>query len=221
MIERLVPPSIATAEAFADVADSEMFPAEAAIVARAVEKRRREFGTVRHCARQALAALNVTAGPLLPGKHREPLWPDGIVGSMTHCAGYRAAAVARSTDITGIGIDAEPNAPLPDGVLDSVSCARERELLAALPVDDKSPVHWDRLLFCAKESTYKIWFPLTRRWLGFEDASVVLEPDGSFSVRLIDRVLTVAGSTYRTLRGSWLVERELILTVITLSATVS
>ena len=46
-------------------------------------------------------------------------------------------------------------------------------------------VHWDRVLFSAKESIYKAWFPLTGRWLGFEEASLSIDPAaGTFAARL-------------------------------------
>lgn len=72
-----------------------------------------------------------------------------------------------------LGIDAEPHAPLPDGVLDHTSIEAEREVLATRDTE----LHWDRLLFCAKEATYKAWFPITQRWLGFEDAHITFERD--------------------------------------------
>ena len=51
-------------------------------------------------------------------------------------------------------------------------------------------LHWDRILFCAKEATYKAWYPLTRRWLGFEDAHIVFDVDagrhlGAFVSRIL------------------------------------
>ena len=87
------------------------------------------------------------------------MWPAGIRGSMTHCAGYAAAAVGPISRISAIGIDAEPDAPLPDGVLDLVATAAERDRLAVTPRKPDIP-HWDRLLFSAKEAVYKAWFPL-------------------------------------------------------------
>ena len=60
-----------------------------------------------------------------PGAKREPLWPAGVVGSITHCDGYRAAAVARATDLATVGIDAEPHEPLPDGVLAAIALPAE------------------------------------------------------------------------------------------------
>jgi 4'-phosphopantetheinyl transferase EntD len=122
--------------------------------------------------------------------------------------------------VPGLGIDAEPHAPLPPGVADRVTRAEERESLAALAAAQPG-VHWDRMVFSAKESVYKVWFPLTGRWLGFEDASVAPRPDGTFSVRLVDRVLPVAGTMASSLSGRWLVERGLMITALVLPSAVS
>src|SRR5688500_16527321 len=92
MLEELVPTSVATAEAFEDDGAAPL-PEERNLVARAVEPRRREFGTTRACARTALGRLGVDPVPIPRGPGGAPRWPAGIVGSLTHCAGYRAAAV--------------------------------------------------------------------------------------------------------------------------------
>src|SRR5688500_12466696 len=102
MIATLVPAS-ASAEMFSDAPESTMFSAEADAVAGAIAERRREFGTVRYCARRALRQLGVPPVAILPGADRAPRWPAGVVGSMTHCAGYRAAVVARSHELGGVG----------------------------------------------------------------------------------------------------------------------
>jgi hypothetical protein len=86
---------------------------------------------------------------------------------MTHCSGYAAAAVGRLQRISAIGIDAEPDAPLPDGVLDLVATPAERDRLAMTQHEPDSP-NWDRLLFSAKEAVYKAWFPLVGEWLEAE-----------------------------------------------------
>ncbi|HTF48232.1 MAG TPA: 4'-phosphopantetheinyl transferase superfamily protein [Pseudonocardia sp.] len=215
MIEKLLPAGVACAEAFTDVAESLMYPEEAAEVAKAVEKRRREFGTARHCARRAMAELGVAPAPVLPGERREPIWPAGVVGSMTHCAGYRAAALALAEGMHSIGIDAEPHAPLPDGVLGAIARDEELPRLAKLAAAEPS-VHWDRMLFCAKESVYKAWFPLARRWLGFEEASVTLESTGDFHAELLVPGPRVDGVELRGFTGRWLVEADLLITAICL-----
>lgn len=166
MIASLLPDSVVAREAFTDPPEPVLLPEEVAAVARAVDKRRREFGTVRHLARQAMRALDLPEVAILPGERGAPTWPDGLVGSMTHCDGYRASALARRKDIISLGVDAEPHAPLPDGVREIVARPEEQKWLSSAP----DGVCWDRLLFSAKESVYKAWFPMTGRWLDFSEA---------------------------------------------------
>jgi 4'-phosphopantetheinyl transferase EntD len=187
------------------------------LIARSVAKRRNEFITVRYCARLALDQLGVAAGPILKGEKGEPCWPDGVVGSLTHCDGYRGAVVGLIGQVRSVGIDAEPHGVLPDGVLDAVTLSAERRELAAMP----DGLHWDRILFCAKEATYKAWYPLTRRWLGFEDAHVVFDVDptgttGEFVSQILIDPAAVAGPPLEALRGRWSVREGLVLTAIVL-----
>ncbi|MEU6169515.1 4'-phosphopantetheinyl transferase family protein [Streptomyces tanashiensis] len=147
------------------------FPEEEALMARAAPGRRREFATARRCAHRALAALGVAAAPLLRGRRGAPAWPPDTVGSITHCAGYRGAAVAPAARFLALGIDAEPHAPLPAGVREAVAFGPEEARLRALTAR-RPDIAWDRLLFSAKESVYKAWSGYGGAWLGFEDAEV-------------------------------------------------
>ena len=184
MIEQLLPAGVAVVEAFQDNPDEPIFPGEEDLIAKAVEKRRREFITARRCAREALATFGHAPTPIRSGSGREPQWPVGVVGSITHTANFRAAAVAPRSLVESIGIDAEPNEPLPDGVEDEVSIAGEPEMLAKLACAYPA-THWGRVLFSAKEAVYKTWYPLTGRWLGFESASPTIDPEGTFAARLL------------------------------------
>jgi 4'-phosphopantetheinyl transferase EntD len=180
-----------------------------------VDKRRREFTTARACARTALASLGFAPAPILPGERGAPQWPPGSVGSITHCAGYRAAAAAHACDVLTIGLDAEPDEVLPGGVLEAVSLPGERERLRDLAAAAPG-TSWDRLLFSAKEATYKAWFPLARCWLGFEDADVTINAaDGTFETRLLVAAPTVGDSPLAGFTGRWLARDGLILTAIT------
>jgi 4'-phosphopantetheinyl transferase EntD len=218
VIGEILPDVAASAEAFGDPPGAALFPAEEALIARAVQKRRLEFTTGRHCARTALGALGVAPAPILRGQAGAPQWPTGIVGSITHCAGYRAAAVARAGQLRAIGLDAEPAQPLPGEVLGLVALpgerARLRDLAAAAP-----GVCWDRLLFSAKESAYKAWFPLARRWLGFADADITINAaDGTFLVRLLVAPPESSGVPPAGFSGRWLSRDGMILTAITVQA---
>jgi 4'-phosphopantetheinyl transferase EntD len=212
MIERILPPGPAVAaELFTDET-VDLFPAEQEVIARAVDKRRREFTSVRACARRALAELGQPPAPLIPGERGAPRWPDGITGSMTHCDGYRGAVLAKTTDLASIGLDAEPNLPLPQGVEKTIALPAERDHVAEL-ARSQPAVCWDRLLFCAKESVYKAWFPLTGKWLGFEQARITFlatatATDGTFAARILIPA-PITGFT-----GRWLCAGRHILALI-------
>lgn len=210
-------PALAAAELYTDPPDLAPLPEEEPLIAKSVAKRRNEFITVRYCARQALSELGVAPAPILKGEKGEPCWPDGVVGSLTHCEGFRGAAVGRHEAVRSVGIDAEPHDVLPNGVLDAISLPAERVELQAMPTG----LHWDRILFCAKEATYKAWFPVTRRWLGFEDAHITFHVDdggmsGGFESRILIDPVARSGPPLEMLSGRWSVRDGLALTAIVL-----
>lgn len=220
MIAQLLPAAVRAVESFGELPGAALLPEERALVAKAVPKRVAEVTTVRACARRALGELGLPPAPILTGPSREPLWPAGVVGSLTHCAGYRAAAVARAAELAAVGIDAEPHDELPEGVLERVALPPEQAMLAALPPG----VHWDRLLFSAKESVYKAWFPLAGRWLGFEDARLEFVPGpdpaaGTFTATLLVGDLPAVGGTAVTgFAGRYAVAAGLLVTAIAVPA---
>ncbi len=156
--------------------------AEAAIVARAVESRRQEFGVGRACARRALGRLGIAVHTIGSHPERDPVWPDGVVGSITHTVDSSgrlrcAVAVASATVAAGIGIDAEPATPL-DAELMTLVC-RPGEVA---PGDAEAA----KIVFCAKEALYKAIFPLTRRFLEFSDVETMVSlPTGTFLARAV------------------------------------
>lgn len=211
----VLPAAAVTAVRFDDDGAGPLHPDEEPAVAKAVATRRAEFTTARRCARDALTALGAPVGAVPVGEKRSPVWPAGVVGSITHTAGFRGAAVAWSTDLRSVGIDAEQHGPLPDGVLEAVSAAGERDVLARLAAEHPG-VHWDRVLFSAKESVYKTWFPLTGRWLGFEEAFLTPGADGTFHAQLLVPGPVVDGLTVSEFHGRWAVRGEHVVTAIAL-----
>ena len=214
MIRELLPEGVAAAEVRGDDPDARLLPEEEAVLERGIPKRRREFTIGRSCARTALAELKFPPGPILPGSHREPTWPAGAVGSITHCREYCAAAVAPASRFASIGIDAEVHAELPEGVLERISVPEER---ARLEARAGGGTWWETVLFSAKESVFKAWFPLARRWLGFEDACVDLDPEeGTFHARLLVPGPEVRGRPSTGFGGRYLVRDGLVVTAVVL-----
>jgi 4'-phosphopantetheinyl transferase EntD len=212
----ILPAGVESQECFGEASGGVLFPEEEKIIAHAVKARRRDYATVRSCARACLQRLGYPPVPILPGVGGAPTWPAGIRGSMTHCAGYAAAAVGSISRFSAIGIDAEPDAPLPDGVLDLVATPAEQDHLAVIQLGPDGP-HWDRLLFSAKEAIYKAWFPLVGEWLDHQQAEIIFEPqDGTFAALLSRDGLIIDGRPIRRLHGRWIQDRGILLTAVVL-----
>ncbi|QES52809.1 4'-phosphopantetheinyl transferase [Streptomyces venezuelae] len=213
MIADLLPPPVAAWESSQDHPEFVPHRAETASLLSSASRRRGEFGNGRYCAHRALERLGTPAGSIPVGERGAPSWPRSVVGSITHCRGYTAAAVARRGEIAALGIDAEPHLPLDAEVLEFVAGPEERahvaELLAGRP-----EVRWDRLLFSAKESVYKAWFPATGRFLGFRQARVRFDaPAGTFSAEVPG-----APAVPARLTGRWRVSGGVLVTALAVPA---
>ena len=179
-LHAVLPPGMVGAAVVGDWANARyggdlvLFPEEEAALGRVGPARRWSFTAGRTAARHALAQLGVRAAPILPGARGEPRWPAGVIGSITHCRGYAAAVAAPAGRVPSVGIDAEPNDALPPIVLRRIALDAERAELRTMA--GGGAVHLDRLLFSAKESVYKAWYPLTGAWLGFDDVVVTIDP---------------------------------------------
>lgn len=213
VIADLLPTSVSAAETRELGRERPVLPAEAAAIERAVGKRRREFTAGRACAHAALAALGLAATPIASGERGEPLWPEGVVGSITHTKGYCACAVARGGDVLAVGIDAEPAGPIKPRVLTAI--ARPEEIAHVDARGRQEPgVPFDRLLFSAKEAVFKAWFPLERGHLGFKQAAVrfAIEQRWFEAVVLTDRTRPRAAPA--VFFGRWDVRDGLLATTV-------
>jgi 4'-phosphopantetheinyl transferase EntD len=216
LIGSLLPTRVVAAESAGDAygAGGGLFPAEKEAVRTAGPGRQADFTAGRLCARAALARLGVPVTPILPGPAGEPQWPAGVTGSITHCAGYRACAVALTTDVTAIGIDAEPGEPLPSGLLEAVAPPPERARIAELSAAVRA-VPWDRLLFSAKEAACKLWYPLTGQWPALHDVAASLAAGGTFTVRMRGAGPGARPWPQSRIEGRWVARGGLIVTAIT------
>ena len=149
-----------------DVHEAELRPEEEEAVRRAVPDRRAEFARGRACARAALVRLGHAPVAVRAGPEREPMWPDGVVGSITHARDRVAAAVASAPRFEALGIDVEILRPLTADVRDQVVLPEDR-----VEAGDAG----DLVVFSAKEALFKAVYPGSRVWMGFD--AVVLRGD--------------------------------------------
>jgi 4'-phosphopantetheinyl transferase EntD len=168
-----LPGEVLSATSEPDARVEDLYPEEAALVARAVEVRRGEFATGRLLARALLTRLGCAAAPLLSRADRSPAWPDGVIGSITHTHGLCAAAVARSGGaVLGLGIDVERAAPLEEPTARHVLTGFERQSLGSLSAAERA--QQAMIAFCVKEAIYKCLYPVGNVGLGFADVEVIL-----------------------------------------------
>ena len=169
----MTPPGVACSVHSTDCEPEPLWSAELAAAELMSAKRRHEFSVGRHCAREALARLGHVPAALPVGPGRAPVWPAGIIGSISHTSGIAVATVARQTQLRSLGIDVESADPLEPGLLEMVCREDER---TALAVSGLEPGLAAKLVFSAKESIYKCLWPLTGVFLEFHALGISMDP---------------------------------------------
>jgi len=169
-LARLVPPEVALA--MVDPTDAEpLYAAEEEAVSRATLKRRQDFRAGRAAARSALRQLGVADVGIPRGADGLPRWPDGFVGSISHCPGRGGAAVARVTEVAAVGLDIEVRRRVHSRLVAAVSTPRERAWMSA----SGTTLEAATLVFSAKEAVYKCVYPVMRARLAFADVEIVAD----------------------------------------------
>jgi len=182
LITRRIPEQPGLLVRAAGVADRTdlLFPEELAIVTGAVDKRRAEYSTGRWLARELMAELELPSSPIPRGENREPLWPAGVAGTITHAGEVAVASVARREHVRAVGLDLEVWTRMEEKLHRRVFTDRERRQLESLPAEAPG------MLFSAKEAGYKATFPLAGRFVGFQDAEAEVDWDaGEFRFRYV------------------------------------
>jgi 4'-phosphopantetheinyl transferase EntD len=184
LVESLFPGGVAAAELRAPGDPAQLDPEEALSVARAVPKRVGEFAAGRLCARSALARFGIASFAVRAARDRQPLWPAGLVGSITHTQGFCAAVVGEQARFVGLGLDSENADAVSPDLWPSICIAAELAWIASLPARQRTRAA--TLVFAAKEAFYKCQYPSTGEWLSFSDLRIVPRErallEGSFDV---------------------------------------
>jgi len=205
----LFPAAVVAVSTETDRLTGVLHPHEVENIRHTVAKRRDEFTLGRLCAREALARLGIQRFPLLVGPNREPRWPPGVTGSITHCEGFCGVAVARAP-IRAIGIDAETRAPLPAEIMELVCTPDERRRLTRYAHPEAA-----KLIFSAKESVYKCQFPLIALPLDFAEVEITLDEEaGEFVAEIHTQIRTP--SDLRVFRGRFAISAGHVYTAVVL-----
>jgi 4'-phosphopantetheinyl transferase EntD len=156
---------------------------ELELIANSIDKRAREFSTGRHCAHLAMQQLGVEPEALLKGSRREPLWPHGIIGSISHCRDLAGAAVAKKSGMQSIGFDVENRKRLDPRIARHVCTPEESAWLAAQPSNIQQLALL--LIFSVKEAVFKCAYQATGIALHFRQCEIVPDfAEGTATVRV-------------------------------------
>jgi len=148
----------------------------------AVPQRLAEFARGRSACRDAMRGLRHPAAAIPVGADRAPVWPAGLTGSISHCAGACLAVLGPRAEWAGLGLDIEPARPLPADLWPFILLPEER---AALPV--QTPGLAALAIFAAKEAAYKAQYAMSRTLFDFQALSVTLAP-GRFTACFVAAV---------------------------------
>jgi phosphopantetheine--protein transferase-like protein len=185
-IAALFPDCVATSCRRIGQSAIDLFPQEQEFIKKAVDKRRSEFAAGRACAREALCAIGFAPMPILQNDARAPLWPDGTLGAISHSHTWAGAAVTRSPDLCGIGLDIETIKRVNLDIARMVLTQQETNFYAALPDAEKK--QYLALVFSAKEAVYKCLSPVSAIRIGFKDALVQQTDGHKFEVFMSGRI---------------------------------
>jgi phosphopantetheine--protein transferase-like protein len=177
-------------------------------------KRSAEFSFGRYCAHRALSKFEMESVPILRiAETREPCWPESVRGSITHSEGFAAAAVGLAKDVSGIGIDLESLSRVVDfNIRRHVCVDKEREFLESLPTEQAN--RYLRIIFSAKESIFKCFFPISQTYLYFQDAEIIIDENNSeFSFSLLKACTGITSAGFQH-SGRFSIKDDLLLTSI-------
>ena len=174
-LPKLFPSAVVVVAADDAMWETPALAAEETFIRNAVEKRQRGFRAGRACAHQALARLGVTETAVPVGARGAPVWPSGIIGSISHCSDRCLAAVAHAGPLAGIGFDVERWGEVKTELGHLICRPDERAWIAARGNDAQ---RWLALFFSAKESVYKCVYPILEEFIEFHDVRIVPDEQG-------------------------------------------
>ncbi|MCA9400017.1 MAG: 4'-phosphopantetheinyl transferase superfamily protein [Candidatus Omnitrophica bacterium] len=151
----------------------ELYPEEAASIQKATKKRQKEFTSTRLLAKKLLKQYHVDHFPILMGDHREPLWPEHLCGTISHCPLLCAVAVAEKKHFRSLGCDIEIIDRVDYKIHTHICQDKEWDWITLLPLEEQQK--YFALIFSAKECFFKWQFPLSHHWLNFKDTFITID----------------------------------------------
>lgn len=186
---------------------------EKQLVSDAPLKRRQDFATGRWCARQALKKIGIPPTSISVGVHREPIWPKGITGSISHTEGYYCAAVSPVKSALGVDAEELKNSFTFNNVKTICTSHEYKRITSTQKKFINFTCH---IVFSAKEAFYKSVHPITRKTIGFKDVEVEINWTNSSYEILLLKGLSGDLTSGRRFRGDYWMNQNVVITLIAL-----
>lgn len=141
-------------------------------LSKAVAKRQGEYLAGRVAAKLVLEALSSPILQVGSGEDRAPIWPEGVLGSISHSKGVAMAMATSTQECAGIGVDLEHfmSAKQEQELQTHILGELDKPMFEKLAAQLQCPL---TLVFSAKESIFKALYPSVKRFFGFEAAALI------------------------------------------------
>lgn len=160
----------------------ELMPNEKLLTSKFSEKRIKDFSTGRFCARKAMEHIGHERSEILMGTDKQPIWPNGLVGSISHTSALTGAIVGFSSQIKAIGLDIETIGKITPEMWGLLYTKNEKDFLNTLPLEQVP--YYTTLFFSFKESFYKMQHPITKTYLDFIEVEIS-RLDAQFTIKVL------------------------------------
>lgn len=216
MLYQLFPECVKTCSNNPQNVSGDLLPEEAKLVEKAVDKRVREFKAGRLAARQLLNEFDIHDFPILAGSKREPLWPEKYCGSISHTDQFCGAAIASKNEIQSLGLDIERVGRLKPDTWRYTCTPQELEWLHTLPQSQQEM--FVSIIFSSKESVYKLQYPLTHQWAGFQDVHIHIDAtQQTFQAEFLKTISPIFTTGF-SLSGNYRLHNNLVMSGVSLPA---
>lgn len=182
-------------------------------------KRKNEFTCGRIIAKDLLELIGIRNFPVLRGRLGEPIWPEEVAGSISHCDDKCFVAISRKKYFTSIGVDIDSVEDLPIHLIDSVCTASEKQWIRSMQCQG-TICPYTKMIFSAKESAYKCIFPFVQNYIDFIEVEITFGiPDYSFRVKLVPSMRKhLSLPMLSNIQGYVFLDKKHILTLAALAA---
>lgn len=186
---------------------------ESVFINNAVEKRKIEFSTGRFCAKKALELIGLFDAEILVGSNRQPVWPAGIVGSISHSESITGAVAGYADKVFSVGIDIEKIAAIKVDMWDLLYTIPEQQFLSNVPANNLDL--FTTLIFSLKESFYKFQYPVTGAFLDFKDVELTYSGK-HFALNMVNKSVDIKKIQFERLNLKWEQFHGHVITLCTL-----